>query len=359
VSEEDQSEKKRVCFVCVGEEYLKSEIHNEGKRTKCSYCGKSRKSVSLEALADHVEYAFEQHYWQTSTEPDPYELMAIKEGDADFDRHGEPVVFAIAEAALIDEEIAADVQKVLEDRHYDHGKVEVGEECQFAEDSYYEQNDPNDFEFRESWRAFERSLKTETRFFNRWAETTLKEVFEGLSEHETVDGRRVVVQAGPDKDLTALFRARVFQSSHPLENAIQRPDIEFGPPPYDAATAGRMNARGISVFYGATSPEVALGEIRPPVGSRVLVGKFELLRPVRLLDVAALQSVLVKGSIFDSGFIRRLERAKFLEGLSRRISMPVMPNDEISNYLITQAIADYLATDYSRSITLPSLRTIE
>jgi len=65
------------------------------------------------------------------------------------------------------------------------------------------------------------------------------------------------------------------------------------------------------VFYGATDPDVALAEIRPPVGSRVVVGKFGLQRPLRLLDVAALESVFVKGSIFDGGYIRRLEQAKF------------------------------------------------
>jgi hypothetical protein len=130
-----------------------------------------------------------------------------------------------------------------------------------------------------------------------------------------------------------------------LEKALERPDIESGPPPFEMATAGRMNARGISVFYGATEANVALAEIRPPVGSRVLIGKFELLRPMRLLDVAALESVFVKGSIFDAGYIRRLEQAKFLGHLSRRITMPVMPDDEPSNYLITQAIADYLAAE--------------
>jgi hypothetical protein len=324
---------------------LRAEIKKDGKLATCSYCSKQRRTISLSELADHIECAFGQHYYLTSTEPGFLELMAIKEGDADFERRGEPVVFAISEAAMIEENIATDVQKLLEDRHYNHGMIEIGEECEFDEESYYAQKNPNDVEFRESWHNFEHSLKTQTRFFNRWAETTLNEVFEGLDDHETVDGRRVVVQAGPGKELSSLFRARIFQSSDSLEKAIQRPDIEIGPPPHEAATAGRMNARGISVFYGATTSDVALAEIRPPVGSRVVVGQFQLLRPVRLLDVVALQSVLVKGSIFDGGYMRRLEQAKFLEGLSRRISMPVMPNDETSNYLITQAIADYLATE--------------
>jgi len=49
-----------------------------------------------------------------------------------------------------------------------------------------------------------------------------------------------------------------------------------------------MNARGVSVFYGAIDPRVALAEVRPPVGSRVAVARFEIIRPLRLLDLNAL-----------------------------------------------------------------------
>jgi len=106
-----------------------------------------------------------------------------------------------------------------------------------------------------------------------------------------------------------------------------------------------MNARGVALFYGATHPEAALAEVRPPVGSRTLVGRFDIVRPLRLLDIEALRSVYVDGSIFDGAYMARLEMAKFLEFLSGRMTMPVMPDDEPSEYLITQVIADYLATN--------------
>jgi hypothetical protein len=51
------------------------------------------------------------------------------------------------------------------------------------------------------------------------------------------------------------------------------------------------------------------------------------------------------GSIFDPGFGPRLERARFLRSLSQRITKPVMPDDEPFEYLPTQAIADFLATE--------------
>jgi hypothetical protein len=105
-----------------------------------------------------------------------------------------------------------------------------------------------------------------------------------------------------------------------------------------------MNAAGISVFYGATSPIVAIAEVRPPVGSRVLVARFDVIKPLTLLDLEALELIAdPQGSRFDPNHVRELELAAFLRGLSDRITRPVMPHDEPREYLPTQAIADFLA----------------
>ena len=130
--------------------------------------------------------------------------------------------------------------------------------------------------------------------------------------------------------------------------------------PSHAATAGRMNARGISVFYGATDPKVALAEVRPPVGSFVVVGRFEIIKPLQLLDLTALSAVHIEGSIFDPNYASRLAKAKFLRSLTTRISRPVMPDDEAMDYLPTQAVADFLATRSDEpldGIIFPSVQT--
>jgi RES domain len=106
-----------------------------------------------------------------------------------------------------------------------------------------------------------------------------------------------------------------------------------------------MNARGISVFYSANDQKTAIAEVRPPVGSQVAVAPFEIIRKLRLLDLTALRDVRVTGSIFDLGLARRMERAAFLRSLSRRITRPVMPDDEPFECLATQAVADFLATE--------------
>lgn len=105
-----------------------------------------------------------------------------------------------------------------------------------------------------------------------------------------------------------------------------------------------MNADGISVFYGATEQTAAMAEVRPPVGSRVAVARFEIIRPLQLLDLKALNGIDSSTSVFDRGNSRRLERATFLRHLARLLAQPVLPDRERFEYLPTQAIADYLAT---------------
>jgi hypothetical protein len=196
------------------------------------------------------------------------------------------------------------------------------------------------------WSEFEKGLKTEARFFSRSAQAALDEIFADLSNLKTSKGSPIVVVAGPEAEIKFLHRARVFAAEdEKLEEALQYPWKHLGPPSMLDASAGRMNARGISVFYGAIESETALAEVRPPVGSQVAIAKFTIERPLRLLDVEALKSVTTSGSIFDPKHIRQLERANFMEILSGRISRPVMPNEEAFEYLTTQAVADYLATE--------------
>ena len=334
-----------LCSECVGESFLQSEIETRGRVRVCFYCGNKGKSFSIDEMADEVEIALEEHFYLTPTEPSDFQYAMSKEGDYDWEREGEPVVDVIGQYALVEPEPAEDIRKVLEERHSDRERDEMGAEGPFDEEAQYAEAGVSDAQSQAGWFQFERSIKSQARYFSRTAEETLASIFKGIAEHKTQKGHPIVVEAGPGKELSALYRARVFQSSTKLEDALKRPDKEVGPPPALSAAAGRMNAQGIAVFYGATDPVVALAEVRPPVGSTVAVGRFELIRPVRLLDVEALRSVEVTGSIFDREFIRRLERAKFLKWLSHRIAMPVMPDDEPFDYLPTQAIADFLATD--------------
>ena len=335
-----------ICADCVGEPFLSEKIRAEGVPGLCAYCeGDDAPVFTVEKIADEVEIAFEEHFRRTPTEPSDFEYAMIKEGDLVWYRDGQPVASVIAEYTQIDGQGAEDIRSVLFDRHYDRERYEMSEEGPFDKDAHYAEAGVDDDDDLSSWHHFEVSLKTQARYFSRVAEETLRSVFQGMADHKDQNGHPAIVDAGPGEELASLYRARVFQSEERLRHALRHPDQDLGSPPPTLAIAGRMNARGISVFYGATDPLVALSEVRPPVGSRVLTGKFNIVRPLRLLDVEVLRAIDIKGSIFDRGFIERLRHAKFLGWLSERISVAVMPDDEPLEYLATQAIADYLATE--------------
>ena len=343
----DDLKAKRLCHQCVGEKYLGDEVRRKGRGGQCSYCGRSARSYAIEEIAERVETAFEQHFRRTSDQPTSWQqsLLSDRESDYEWERDGEPVVWAIANAAEIPEQAAQDIQAILDDKYGDFDAAAMGEETEFCSWSFYEEKGPSDHMWQEEWSSFERSLKTEARFFSRSAAAHLASIFSGIDKMSTTDGRPLVIDAGPQTALTAVFRARVFQSDEKLVEALCRPDCHLGSPPAVLAVAGRMNARGISVFYGANDPGVAIAEVRPPVGSQVAVARFDIVRPLRLLDLTAFSAVTENGSVFDPGWAARLERATFLRSLSQRITKPVMPDDEVFEYLPTQAIADFLATE--------------
>ena len=358
------TKERRLCFECVGEKFLRAEIERDGDDGPCFYCEQERKTFSIDQVANFV-YAGLSAFFEPVVQYPPdiqstLEQMAPDRGENEADK-GQRVADVIKDEAGICETAAEDIRRVLTERYPEEPDLidlrrEIAEpveqdetgfkEGPFDPEAHYIKRDSVDaWDFERDWSLFERSLKRETRYFNRTAEAILTTIFEGIDEHHTINGRSLVAEAGPGTELAQLYRARVFQGEEKLEEAMKRPDMHVGPPPSAVAVAGRMNAAGIAVFYGATSAEVALAEVRPPVGSKVLIGCFQVVRSLRLLDLSALEFIADEhGSIFDADHIHRLKRAKFLRGLSQRISRPVMPDDQTRDYIPTQAIADFLAT---------------
>ena len=344
IEDSEELEDKLACSCCIGEQYLRDLIENIRLEGQCSYCGRAGATIPLEELADHVESAFEEHYSRTATEPDPLEHMMIKECDSNWERAGDPTLDAISNAIESDEAVAQDVQKILEEKHYDIEAAQMMEESEFGSEVHYEKIMPGDDRWQAKWNSFERTIKTEARFFNRVGAEQLSEFFDNIDEMRTDQGKPLIIDAGPNADFHDLYRARVFQDDEQLKAAMKRPDRELSSPPPQFAISGRMNADGISVFYGATSVDTARTEVRPPVGSQIAIARFEIIRDIRLLDLTSLQKVRETGSIFDPNYAYRLGRMMFLKKLTNRICRAVMPNDEKTEYLPTQAIADYLAT---------------
>ena len=342
-------EPKWVCVGCVRDEFLYETIEVMAPG-ECSYCEEiSSPRISIDGLAELVEAAIQGHYERTSTEPDAfqYAMHNDREIEYDWERDGDPIADIIADRVGCDESIAIDILEILSEAHdrYDPSDG-YDEESEFSSESQYQPKQADSGDWAESWNRLEHALKHESRLFNHEAFEILASVFSGLDRSSSKSGGVAIVPAGPSPEghFLSLYRAREFQSSDALGEALKKPADALGPPPGRLAKAGRMNASGISVFYGALEAGSALAEVRPVVGSKVVVAKFELLRDVQLLDLRALESLTCEGSIFDPNYALELSRHSFLNILSKRLVLPVMPNDQDHEYLITQAVADYLAS---------------
>jgi len=346
VATTNEPSKLNLCYKCVGEPFLKAEMQKMGKRKKCSYCSKTAKCYEIEFLSDRIERVFDEHFVRTASEPDGFEYALMKDPETSYDweREGEPTIYAIMNAADIPEQVARDIQEILAEKFGDYDDYLAEGETEFSSEAYYTEKRSDGAFWQSEWRKFELSLKTRARFFNQPAMEHLTSIFEGIDTMHTRAGRPILIDAGPETPIVSFYRARALQSDDKLASAIEFPDKHIGPPPSNLAHGGRMNAHGISVFYGADDPLVALAEVRPPVGSQVVVARFEIMRSLRLLDLTALSEVAVTGSLFDAAYGKKYERILFLKWLSSRMIIPVMPDDEAREYLITQAIADFFAS---------------
>ena len=335
------ADQKHVCHNCIDEEYLASRVREEGTKALCSYCDEERKGLTLEELADRIHEALQRHFYATPDEPsEPYDYFLAREGM--WKPEGDPVECVIGDMAGLADDVAADVTAVLSDLHSYRARKQTGEDP-YSSEALYEAKGANEGEFRRAWIEFVGEIRSRARFFSATAKGHLDRIFGDLAALRTYSDQSVVCQIGPGTVYPSIWRARQAESTRKLERIMKSLRCEIGPPPSESATGGRMNAPGISVFYGALDPDTCVAEVRPLVGSKVVVAEFELLRTLQLLDFDTLADLHDGGSYFDADFADRRGRAAFFKWLVGEIGGPVMPQDESFEHIATQAMAEYLS----------------
>ena len=333
---------KYVCHACIEDPFLSDAVKAQATLRLCSYCHETRETVTLDTLAESIHETLQEHFYLTPNYPDePFGYYQASEHN--WDRRGDPAKYVISDIAGFNEEVAADVTRLLSDEYDSWANREEGREDPYGFDARYEEKRPDDWYFRNAWTAFRDEITFHTRFFSPSAEKILTGIFGDLTTLRTFNDESVVREINPGDEESFVWRGRAAQSDGELETILKSPARELGPPPQGLPKGGRMNVQGIPVFYGAMEQSTCVSEVRAPVGSRVVVGKFELLRSIRLLDLDALANVYVKGSFFDPNYSVQTNQAAFLKRLVAEVSRPVMPWDEAFEYLPTQAVAEYLA----------------
>lgn len=314
---------KRVCSHCLKNDPVLFHmiINDPDSYRPCDYCGNEDRTMSMHALGNKTDWLIEKYY---------------SPGEVDHEygvQEGSPLIEILEQEVSSNIDVIKDLSKILLDCWFERGT----EEHKYGEDPLFISAISISSKLSNKWALMEKKLRESNRFFNHDALETFDEVFGYLFDNHP----SAFTDFTPD---TPLYRGRIFKSEDDIKSALHMPESRLGPPPSDLAPYGRMNAKGISVFYGATSKTNAVSEVRPPVGSFVVVSEFRVLRPVRLLDLTVLGRVAVNGvSRFDPEYLVRYERSRFIATLSRKLVMPVVPELAESNYLLTQAIADYLS----------------
>lgn len=314
-----------LCGGCVRERYLGGEISRNGEIGECCHCRGKSKAITVEQIAIMIKNVVENYHKKVVENEEKVfgkdeDIINVKE--------------IIRKCTDSDEELVCKLQNFLEEEYIEESENPFGTDARYTFDT------ANLISWQKKWTKLQDSITKRSRYFNRKAKKILDLVFEDISKYESTGGASLIIEY-KEKE-TNFFRARVFHSQSDLDAALSKPVQSLGPPPSSEAKAGRLNARGIAVFYGATSKDLAIAEVRPPVGSWVVVASFENIRRIKLLDIEALRSV-VKVSMLDPEFRRKSGKQSLFSSIGDKISAPVMRNDEPIDYLITQTIADYLS----------------
>lgn len=324
-----------VCSSCTADPHLARSIIELGESSICSYCGRDGATVPLRTLTELVDGPFCEHFRIV-----PKKMFGVPINPP---RVGRPLRDCLADMAKISTAIADDIVKLLVAKHDTKSELE-GKPSPYQLGEQYEVQPAYAFQEEIAWEQLVERVTRHTRYFNREVENTLSNLFVDIHETTTAAGEPVVSTIEPSDAEFSLYRGRYATSKEQLHSFLRQPVRELGPPPYHLARAGRMNAAGIRSFYGGTTREVCISEIRPPVGSHVVVGRFNLMRRVRLLDLQALEDAVARlESYFEPAISLRRSRAEFLQTLAERVSQPVMPNEEAIEYIPTQVVAGFLA----------------
>ena len=340
-----------ICRSCVVDSALGNLMRKVGKKAKCAVCNKSKLSVTIEGIAYIIDPYFRKYfsrgeintYWRGGGEDD-------KDGyhvdEQDGDSLSQSIRTMIGELPFEEALIAALVST-------EHEYPGEPFDPFYSIETNYEENMRGRLQSANRWEKIQRRIKFRQRYFDPEITAFFRDLFNDINTFIAFDPKtksRVPVIV-PLEIGTPIWRGRKCNSAAMLKEFLGNAEGSLGPPPSRDARSGRMNPEGISVFYGSRSSNTCVAELRPAIGERVLVGTFETNRVLQLLSFPLLDGSfsLFSLSYFEEDFVKRDDRRGFIRKLHGLISRPVIPGNE-RNYLITQALAEYIAHVHSPKI---------
>lgn len=218
-----------------------------------------------------------------------------------------------------------------------------GGEPFFADDQTYVPIRLDGWRHGALWRRFREAILHRQRFFNDSAKEFLAEIFNGIQNQSDIDNKPAFYRLVPGEE-TVFYRARIVPNDDAFLEIEKNPSAMMGPPPPSLRKAGRMNAAGIAVFYGATEKDTAVAELRPAVGSLISLAAFRVHRSINVLDLTRFTRPGQQLDIFARNQMVRATQWAFMQSFASEISQPILPGDEHLEYVPAQVVAEYLTS---------------
>jgi RES domain len=337
-----------VCLACAGgDRHVEQKILADGAESICAVCRLSKRTIPLSSIADMIEAVFEKyvHYgerrpWEPSLST-PQEIIQYEILNCDSDELADAIVQLLA-------------------RKEDYAVRREGATPMFDTEESYKMGVIPTTEFEEEWERFEEGVKHRGRFFLGEEREYLEGILRPLLRGDLHRGQPPFVTLGAEgSQIKAIYRGRVANNSAEQKRILENPSRELAPPPPTLRTAGRMNAAGVVAFYGATDVVTCVAELAVPFGGAAVVGRFDFLRPVRVLDLRLLSRSSLSVSPFDPSYGEQVEYTRFMRQLRNLLRRPVMPGAETLDYLPTQMVAEFLSHEGLDGVILVSSVTPE
>lgn len=324
----------QICHRCVGEPVLKAEMLALGERAPCDWCGHRANGYTGERLATRVDPVYRTVIGRAD------EGHRSIGGWSSWGPTGRPPAELMSELIVADDErIGRELVAILAGR--DRWGVHDGGPNYYDEQSEeWEFVDPTDMRLKEAWTAFCDGLRHGSRFFTDHA--ALDEILQPILTLPFA--RKAIRRITPGGPFSTIYRGRNAHDEAAQHEVFGQPLSQLSSPPQAKADVGRMNAAGISVFYGAFDANTCLAELRVPVGGAAIIARFDVVQPLRVLDLSTLERVKETLSRFDEGYVERLSYQAFLRSFHDELKRAVLPGREAIDYLPTQAVAEYLWT---------------
>ena len=217
-----------ICPACVGEPFLSRLVADAASDSHpCDYCERDGPAAEVFLIAERCDEVISTFYAPSSL------TMAVLH----FGREpaGASLSDVVEELTRVPREAVEAIVEALDKFiWYDR---DSGEQ-KFGDDPHFVLRTSVDSPLVASWLEMESSLRTEARYLNPKVGQFMEQVFGDIAEHVADGSGSVLVDAGPGTALTALHRARVFQSERSLAAALQHPERNLGAPPAGLSSGG-------------------------------------------------------------------------------------------------------------------------